>query len=224
VPPFDRTSETSPDAALLVEEAMGDLARDPSDDHTLEALVEAVTAAPGSARARYGLACALSRRGDELGAARELDTLAIADCPACDDALANLSTDLGCGWTDARRSIAPLPSTARRATLLLADAVRSGDPALAAAHFRRRVTYDSVCSVCDDDAGDVRRSSSGPALLRSLVGDPDDDHWMVFGDRFFCDASCCTFDIGFLSHSHSFVSQVCFSGSQVTSFSEIDGG
>lgn len=230
VPPFDTSRPISAEAAARVDTAMSALARDPSCDGTLDLVVSAVTAAPGSAKARYALACALNRRGDQLAANRQLETLAIDGCPACTDALANLATDLGCQWRDAQRGAAPPPSPQRRATLRIAEAIAARDASVAVAHLDRRVTHVEVCSVCDDDQADVVRALPGPRLLRDLVGrqrsaDEGSDGWIHVGSRLWCERDCCAPDIGFLDHSASFVTAICFAPgtTAVTSFSEIHG-
>ncbi|HVK78777.1 MAG TPA: hypothetical protein VM734_36000 [Kofleriaceae bacterium] len=231
VPTFDPAQPTSPAAAAQVDEAMQALAYDPSSDDTLERLVAAVTAAPGAARARYGLACALNRRRAEVAASAQLEQLFVEGCPACADARANLATDLGCSWTDDQRRLAAVPSPQRRAVRLLADAIIGHDASLAAAHFRRPVAYRSACSVCDDPAGDVARTIPGGRLLAGLVGrqkhaDDGGEGWVNVGTRMWCDGTCCTIDVGYLSHSASFVTSVCFAPgtTDVVSFTEIDGG
>ena len=231
VPRFDASSPISAEAAALVDEAMSALARDPSCDGTLDQIVSAVTAAPGSAKARYALACTLNRRGDELAANRQLEMLAIDGCPACSDALANLATDLGCQWRDAQRGRAPPPSPQRRATVRIAEAIATHQDSLAIAHFGRRVTHVRVCGVCDGDEADTVRARPGPRLLRDLVrrqrsADDGGEGWIHFGSRLWCEGDCCAPDLGYLSHSASFVTEVCFAPgtTAVASFSEIDGG
>jgi hypothetical protein len=210
VPAFDPTAPAASDADAAIVGALDAIAYGWGPEEILPLAVRAVVAAPGSPKARYALACTLSLGGAKDAAYAQLEPLRYGG-PLAEDALANVATDLGCDWRTDARALALPASRTRRAALAIGDAIRAHDATIALHHLRGHTAVIHVCGACDEGTPDrVTRTSAATAVHDLAARDVDVDASVELGQRLWCDDRCCTEDIGFVSHSARYVTELCF--------------
>jgi hypothetical protein len=229
LPPFGKTSGSDPAKAMELAHR-GLRASVLGDGDGIADATAGVLADPGSAYARYAIACAVH---DEAFASAQLKLLVDAKaCEDCADIAHNVLTDTECTWTAAHKAIAAKaqPSTQRAAVATLVAALASRDRSGAKPYFTgAHVTSRFECSNCTDDKNDPRAAGSGAKVLaevtKLLV---ERDGWgvpLITGDRLIRQGDCFSVDRLLLRHSHAFFDKVCFAHgtTTVTSIVFIDG-
>ena len=189
-----------------------------SESDAYATAIAAVKADPGSALARYAIACVL---GDETFDLAQLTPLTTATrCAECNDVVRNLAKDDddGCELAAAVRGLAakvkPVPQRAAAEALMVT--LGDGDPAHAAAYFKASSVELFVrCSVCDGNEGDRLTKSSGAKLLATFAAQvkkakTEGSGGIVRSGGMRCTADCCAVNVGVLQHNHDFFSKVCF--------------
>jgi hypothetical protein len=194
---------------------------DPYHQNPQDALgpaMQAVVAMPGSAPARYLLACALAASGWHDDARAVLQALrAVKDCPSCTDALLNTAGDLECSFEPRAVALANglRPSAIRVATGAVLGALISGDVAAATPYLdaSRPAQFSFAGLECDAEC--VNTVPYPRKKIIELVRGAD--HRREQGEeyrgptRLFCDQDCCSGPNP--SHSHApvvHVDKVCF--------------
>ena len=227
LPPFGKTAKSDPKtAAELAHKAIrGTL----DGDNPIADATAAVTADPGSAYARYAIACVAN---DEAFATKQLDLVVAANCDDCFDVVRNVLTDSDCPWTDAHKALAgkTKPSPRREAVEAIAKAVVGPDRNAAKPYFTAgRVTSRFACSNCSDTSQDRRSAGTGAKVLADItkiLEHNDKDGIPLVGlERMLRDHDCYTVDRLLLHHNHVFLDKICFAPgtTKVTSIEFIDG-
>jgi len=228
LPAFARGPNADPTAAAtLAHQAIRD-ATVGGDDPMTDARA-AVLADPGSAYARYAIACVAN---DEGFATDQLRLLAGARCTDCVDPLRDVLLDTACPWTAAHKAIAAsaTPGPQRAAAEAIIAALTAVDRGRAAAWFSAaRVTARFACSNCSDTSHDRWLRGTGARVLHDLLAALDKNALLgtpfVPGDRLRCAHDCCKVDWMLLQHNHVFLDQICFAPgtTRVRAIDLIDG-
>ncbi|HEV7555206.1 MAG TPA: hypothetical protein VGO00_07130 [Kofleriaceae bacterium] len=220
LPPFGKTAKSDPKtAAELAHKAI----RMDSDSPVADATA-AVKADPGSAYARYALACVAN---DEAFATKQLELLVAGD----GDELRNVLIDSDCPWTAAHKALADKakPSSQREAVETLAKALVGPDRSAAKPFFAGgAVTSRFACSNCSDTTHDRRSSGTGAKVLADvtkILEQDDKDTVPLVIDRMRRDHDCFVADRSLLHHNHTFLDKICFAPgtTKVKSIELIDG-
>jgi hypothetical protein len=199
------------------------------DGDGLADAVAGVAADPGSAYARYAVACAAK---DEAFATAQLKLL--VDAPSCDDCtemLQNVLIDSECPWTAAHKALAAktTPSAQRAAVAAIVKALASPDRSGAKPYFTAHASSVFECSNCSDQTNDTRATGSGAHVLaeitKKLAADDKYGVELVVGDRLIRTGDCYSVDRLLLHHNHTFFDKLCFTHgtTAVTSIVFIDG-
>lgn len=190
-----------------------------SESDAVVTATAAVKADPGSALARYAIACVA---GDEAFKLAQLTPLTTAiACADCNDVVRNLAhdDDDGCELPDKVRALAGAvkPAPQRAAAEALMATLGDGDPSHAAAFFKApSVELFVTCSVCDGKAGDQLTKTSGAKLLSKFAAQvtnakaEDGMGDIIRSGGMRCTADCCSVRVGVLQHNHDFFSKLCF--------------
>ena len=212
LPPFAKTAKSDPKkAAELAHKAI----RGTIDGDTAVAdATAAVNADPGSAYARYAMACVAN---DEAFATKQLDMVVAAGCDDCIDVVRNVLTDSDCPWTDAHKALAgkTKPSPQREAVETIAKALVGPDRDAAKPFFTSgAVSSRFACSNCSDTSHDRRSTGTGAKVLADItkiLQQNDKDSIPLVGlERMLRDHDCYTVDRLLLHHSHAFLDKICF--------------
>jgi hypothetical protein len=183
------------------------------------AAIRVVIELPGSAPARYLLACALAANGFHDDARTVLRALRAAkDCPSCTDALLNAPHDGECEFTPGEVAAANglKPSAIRMATGSVLGSLISGDAAAAAPYLdaSHAAQFSFAGQECDAECIQTEPYTR-KAIIDLIHGaaQRDQDHEEYLRPtRLFCDQGCCGGPNP--SHSHArrvHVGQMCFS-------------
>jgi hypothetical protein len=182
------------------------------------AAIQVVIEMPGSAPARYLLACALAANGFHDDARTVLQALRAAkDCPSCTDALLNAPHDGECEFTPGEVAAANglKPSAIRTATGAVLGSLISGDAAAAAPYLdaSHAAQFSFAGLECDTECIQTKRYTRKAIIdLIHGVAQRDQDNEYRAPTRLFCDRECCGGPNP--SHSHApkvHVTQMCFS-------------
>jgi hypothetical protein len=190
-----------------------------NEEDPLAKAIAAVKADPGSALARYAIACVA---GDEAFDLAQLTPLTTATgCTDCADIVRNLAMSDwdDCGWSANVKALAAkvTPSAQRTAAEALIKSLQEGDAKHAAAYFTApSVEIAVACSVCDGKQGDTKTKAAGAKQLGKLVDQvkkaqaEDGLDGIVISGGLACTNNCCEVDVGQLQHNHDFFEKVCF--------------
>jgi hypothetical protein len=218
LPPFGKTAMSDPAKAMELGHH-GLRASVLGDGDGLADATAAVLADPGSAYARYAVACAAK---DEAFALAQLRLLVDASCDDCTDTVQNVLIDTECPWTAAHKALAATthPSTQRAAVAAIVGALASPDRSGAKRYFSGHATSVFECSNCSDNTHDRRADGSGAHVLADIVKElaADDKYGvpLVTGDRLLRTDDCFSVDRLVLHHSHTFFDKLCFAHGTTT--------
>jgi hypothetical protein len=178
----------------------------------------AVVADPSSTTARFAEACLLAQVGQHQLAAIVIRTLTEPEsCAACNDALVEARNGV-CRFDGEVLALANgrTPSRLRTAAETVLASLNSGDVTVIEPYLDEgTVTLASSCSVCDEDR--ITKTRLDHSKFRAMVANGPERiarDALVFARPvlLFCDDRCCSGPTGFLNHSASFVTSICFRG------------
>lgn len=182
------------------------------------AAMQVVIELPGSAPARYVLACALATNGFHDDARTVLWALrAVKDCPSCTDALLNAPDDVECQFAPGEIAAANglKPSAIRTATGAVLGSLISGDAAAAAPYLDalHAAQFSFAGLECDTECIQTKPYSRKDIvdLIHGAAQRNGDNEEYLRPMRLFCDQECCGGPNP--SHSHAprvHVSRMCF--------------
>jgi hypothetical protein len=228
LPPFGTTATSDP--AKSLELAHHGLRESVLGGDGLADAVAGVAADPGSAYARYAVACAAH---DEAFAMAQLKLLVDAKgCDDCTEMMQNVLIDSECPWTAAHKALAAktTPSVQRAAVATIVKALASPNRSGARPYFAgAHATSVFECSNCSDHSNDRRTAGTGASVLAAitkiLVNNDKYGVELVSGDRLIRQGDCYAVDRLLLHHNHVFFDKLCFAHgtTAVTSIVFIDG-
>jgi hypothetical protein len=181
-------------------------------DHVLSASL-VLAASPNDMRARFALACVLAQAGLHDDATAIATTLT-------GDAANNVGAGSACEFSPATiAAVRAKPSPLRTAAQRVLGALANNDAEAIAPYLDAHARWISTCSVCDED-----RTTTVP-LAQFLPRRGDELYNApVF---LFCSGQCCSGPTGYLSHSASSITSICFRGPasslKLESVSSLDG-
>lgn len=204
-----------------------------SPQDALGPAIAAVVSQPGSAVARYLLACALAASGRHDDARTVLQALRAAkNCPSCTDALLNAPVDPECSFGPGEVAVAKglKPSPIRVATRAVLGSLNSGNVAAATPYLdaSRPAQFSIVGLECDP--GTQECGNTVPHSRKEIIelirgaGQKDFEEYRA-PTRLFCDQECCGGPNP--SHSHApgvHVTEMCFRPDPRPLFRSLSGG